>query len=59
MLILAPGATLAAEEGRAAVAAADADVTPANFVPDFVKPDYFSPTPSGLTNAPPTPPADF
>ena len=41
MLILAPGATLAAEEGRAAVAAADADVTiSANFVPDFVKPDY-------------------
>ena len=41
VLILAPGATLAAEEGRAAVAAADADVTlSANFVPDFVKPDY-------------------
>ena len=36
VLILAPGATLAAEEGRAAVAAADADVTiSANFVPDF------------------------
>ena len=37
VLVLAPGASLAAEAGRAAVAAADADVTiSANFVPDFV-----------------------
>ena len=41
MLVLAPGGSLAAEAGRAAVAAAQADVTvSANFVPDFVTPDY-------------------
>ena len=41
MLVLAPGASLAAEAGRAAVAAAAADVTvSANFVPDFMRPDY-------------------
>ena len=39
--VLAPGASLATEAGRAAVAAAQADVTVlANFVPEFVKPDY-------------------
>lgn len=39
--VLAPGASLATEAGRAAVAAAQADVTvSANFVPEFVKPDY-------------------
>ena len=37
----APGGSRAAEAGRAAVAAAQADVTvSANFVPDFVTPDY-------------------
>ena len=41
VLVLAPGGSLAAEAGRAAVAAAQADVTvSANFVPDFVTPDY-------------------
>ena len=41
VLVLAPGASLAAEAGRAAVAAAAADVTvSANFVPDFMRPDY-------------------
>ena len=41
VLVLAPGASLAAEVGRAAVAAAAADVTvSANFVPDFMRPDY-------------------
>ncbi len=41
MLVLAPGATLATEAGRAAVADAGADVTvSANFVPDFAAPDY-------------------
>ena len=41
VLVLAPGATLAASEGRAAVAAANADVTvSANFVPEFMTPDY-------------------
>ena len=36
VLVLAPGGSLAAEAGRAAVAAAQADVTvSANFVPDF------------------------
>ena len=41
VLVLAPGASLAAEAGRAAVAAAAADVTvSANFVPGFMRPDY-------------------
>ena len=41
VLVLAPGGSLAAEAGRAAVAAAQADVkVSANFVPDFVTPDY-------------------
>ena len=41
VLVLAPGATLATEAGRAAVKAAAADVTvSANFVPDFVASDY-------------------
>ena len=41
VLVLAPGASLATAEGRAAVQAAQADVTvSANFVPDFVQPDY-------------------
>ena len=41
VLVLAPGASLATAEGRAAVQAAGADVTvSANFVPDFVQPDY-------------------
>ena len=41
VLVLAPGGSLAAEAGRAAVTAAQADVTvSANFVPDFVTPDY-------------------
>ena len=41
VLVLAPGASLAAEAGCAAVAAAAADVTvSANFVPDFMRPDY-------------------
>ena len=41
VLVLAPRGSLPAEAGRAAVAAAQADVTvSANFVPDFVTPDY-------------------
>ena len=41
VLVLAPGATLAGEEGRAAVRAAGADVSvSANFVPEFLTPSY-------------------
>lgn len=41
VLVLAPGASLASPAGRAAVAAAGADCTvSANFVPDFLTPDY-------------------
>ena len=41
VLVLAPGATLATEEGRAAVQNAGADVSvSANFVPDFLQPGY-------------------
>ena len=41
VLVLAPGATLAGEEGRAAARNAGADVTvSANFVPDFLTPSY-------------------
>ena len=57
VLVLAPGGSLAAEAGRAAVAAAQADVTvSANFVPDFVTPDYaFFTNANALTWMPPTP----
>ncbi|MGN0983759.1 MAG: aldolase catalytic domain-containing protein, partial [Gemmiger sp.] len=41
VLVLAPGASLGTEAGRAAVAAAQADcVVSANFVPDLRTPDY-------------------
>ena len=41
VLVLAPGASLGTEAGRAAVAAAGADVcVSANFVPEFFTPDY-------------------
>ena len=41
VLVLAPGASLGTEAGRAAVAAAGADVcVSANFVPAFLTPDY-------------------
>ena len=41
VLVVAPGASLAVREGRDAVQAAQADVTvSANFVPDFMQPDY-------------------
>lgn len=41
VLVLAPGASLATAQGRAAVESAAADVTvSANFVPGFAKPDY-------------------
>lgn len=41
VLVLAPGASLGSEAGRAAVAAAGADVcVSANFVPEFLTPDY-------------------
>ena len=41
VLVLAPGATLATPEGRAAAGSAGADVVvSANFCPDFCTPDY-------------------
>ena len=41
VLVLAPGASLGTEAGRAAVAGAGADVcVSANFCPDFCRPDY-------------------
>lgn len=41
VLVLAPGASLAGEAGRAAVRSAAADVcVSANFVPEFLTPDY-------------------
>ena len=41
MLVLAPGASLAEEAGRNAVAAAKADcIVSANFCPEFCQPDY-------------------
>mgnify|MGYP000738993764 CR=1 FL=1 len=50
VLVLAPGASLAEETGRNAVAAAKADcIVSANFCPEFCQPDYaFLPTASGL-----------
>ena len=50
VLVLAPGASLAEEAGRSAVAAAKADcIVSANFCPEFCQPDYtFLPTASGL-----------